>query len=92
MWHAPSGDRILNRAEARLFKSALEMTVAETRAELDGRKRDCWRSGIALFDRMIPPQRLGMLELVARALLRRDAPAPELTAINEATKFSDRAL
>ncbi|MCP4788109.1 MAG: hypothetical protein GY903_13390 [Fuerstiella sp.] len=81
MWHTSEGDRLLEAAEARLFKAGVtglvERVKEETRADGGG-------YSIALFDELTWSQRLAVLESVATHLLTESGHMPELTAVNEA--------
>lgn len=78
MWHTSDGDRVLEGAEARLFRSGVAALVEQV-TQFEG-----WACGITLFDELTQSQQLAVLESVATPLLTADRPSPELTAVNEA--------
>ena len=81
MWHTSEGDRILEAAEAHLFKAAatglVERVKEDVRIESGGYT-------ISLFDELTWSQRLAVLESVTTHLLTGTDRMPELTAVNEA--------
>jgi hypothetical protein len=81
MWHTSEGDRLLEAAEARLFKAGVTGLVE--RVKEDARVEGSGYS-IALFDELTWSQRLAVLESVATHLLTKTDHMPELTAVNEA--------
>ena len=80
MWWTPDGERILQGAEARLFREALGMVVDMVRDDHEG----LWQFGAPPFDNLQPNQKLAVLAQVGTALLREDQPMPRLTAVLEA--------
>ncbi len=81
MWHTSEGDRLLEAAEARLFKAGVTGLVERVKAET---RVDGGGYSIALFDELTWSQRLAVLESVATHLLTKTGHMPELTAVNEA--------
>ncbi|MDG2131036.1 MAG: hypothetical protein P8K08_23760 [Fuerstiella sp.] len=81
MWHTSEGDRLLEGAEARLFKAGLTRLVEQVKEDV--RIENSYT--IALFDELTWSQRLAVLESVATHLLTQTARMPDLTAVNEAT-------
>jgi hypothetical protein len=81
MWWTPDGERILQGAEARLFRDALGMVVDMVRDDEEG----VWQFGAPPFDNLRPNQKLAVLAQVGSALFREDQPVPRLTAFEEAT-------
>jgi hypothetical protein len=83
MWWTQDGYRTLEGAEAQLFREMLAALVEDqVRAEACD---DQWPIGIDVFDDLEYGQKLAMLEFVGRGLLVKDEPAPELTAVSEAS-------
>ncbi len=80
MWLTPDGERILQRADARLFREALGMTVDMVRDDTEG----CWEFSAPPFDKLQPNQKLAVLAEVGSALLQENQPMPRLTAVREA--------
>jgi hypothetical protein len=80
MWGTPDGERILQGAEAKLFREALGMTVDMVRDDPEG----LWQFDAAPFDKLQPNQKLAVLAQVGTALLCKDQPMPRLTAVLEA--------
>ncbi|HIK96125.1 MAG TPA: hypothetical protein EYG03_29625, partial [Planctomycetes bacterium] len=81
MWHTSEGDRLLEAAEARLFKAGVTGLVERVKEEA---RADSGGYSIALFDELTWSQRLAVLESVATHLLTKTGQMPELTAVNEA--------
>ncbi len=80
MWWTPDGERILQGAEARLFREALGMVVDMVREDAEG----SWQFIAPPFDNLQPNQKLAVLAEVGSALLRANQPMPRLTAVREA--------
>jgi len=80
MWPTPGGERILQGAEANLFREALAMTVDMVRDDPKG----LWQFSAAPFDKLQPNQKLAVLADVGSALLQENQPVPKLTAVREA--------
>jgi len=80
MWWTPDGERILQGAEARLFREALARTVDMVRDDPEG----LWQFGAPPFDKLQPNQKLAVLAEVGSALLQANQPVPRLTAVREA--------
>lgn len=83
MWRTPLGDRTLAGAEAELIRESIANMIDMLREEADG-LADEWPCGVKLFDELSWQQRLALLARVAGALLKPDAPMPNLSAVNEA--------
>ena len=81
MWRTELGERILEGPEAALFRDAFANLIDPSNLCED---RD-YQVGVDVFDQLTYGQKLAMLAHVANALLRRDVPAPELTALSEGT-------
>jgi hypothetical protein len=85
MWRTPIGDRRLDPAESMLFREAVASLVEELREERDilqpGEQE--YQTGVAVFDDLVYPQRLLMLEAVTYALTANDNLVPEHSAVNE---------
>ena len=79
MWWTPDGERILQGAEAGLFREALGMVVDMVRDD----NESLWQLGAPPFDHLQPNQKLAVLAQVGSALLCQDEPMPKLTAILE---------
>lgn len=91
MWRTETGDRVLRGAEAACFQWGIERLVCEFTDRLSSPGGDVLPEfedhhvGVRVFDRLSGPERLAILEHVARALLVKSVPCPELTAVAEAT-------
>lgn len=84
MWRTPLGDRTLVGAEYQLFRELLGY-VYDQLDVIHAHPDAPYRVGIVPFDRLQQPQQLAVLFEVAAALLTAETPAPELTAVREAT-------
>jgi hypothetical protein len=84
MWRTSSGERTLAGAEATLLRESIANMTDSLQDEAED-LADEWPCGVKLFDELSWQQRLALLERVANALLKSEAPAPELSAVNEAT-------
>lgn len=82
MWRTPEGNRVLKGAEAILFQRGLAELVFWI-GFYDG--DDNSTTGVRVFDALIRPQKLAVLEQVARALLVKNVACPPLTAVAEGT-------
>jgi hypothetical protein len=80
MWWTPDGERILQGAEARLFREGLAVLVDMVREDDEGHQE----FGAPPFDKLQPNQKLAVLAEVSIALLQEDRPMPRLTAVREA--------
>jgi hypothetical protein len=80
MWWTPDGERILQGAEAQLFREALGVLVDMVRDDHEG----MWQFAAPPFDALQPNQKLAVLAQVGTTLLRADQPMPKLTAVLEA--------
>ena len=80
MWWTPDGERILQGAEARLFREALGTLVDMVRDDDEG----MWQFDAPPFDDLQPNQKLAVLAQIGTALFREDRPMPKLTAVLEA--------
>jgi hypothetical protein len=80
MWWTPDGERILQGAEAMLFREALAVLVDMVRDDDEGQQQ----FGTPPFDKLQPNQKLAVLAEVSSALLQEDRPMPRLTAVREA--------
>ncbi|MGO9113256.1 MAG: hypothetical protein ACLP9L_28830 [Thermoguttaceae bacterium] len=65
MWWTPDGDRILQGAEARLFREALGMVVGMVRDDTEGH----WQIRVPPFDELQPDMKLVVLAKVGNSLL-----------------------
>ena len=82
MWWTPEGERVLQGAEASLFKEALGVLTDYVRDDSDG---TLWQFGIEPFDKLRQGQKLTLMAQAGAALLHSSTPAPKLTAGLEAT-------
>ena len=80
MWWTPDGERILQGAEARLFREALGVIVDMVRDDNEG----LLEFAAPPFDKLQPNQKLAVLAKVGSALLQENQPMPRLTAVREA--------
>jgi hypothetical protein len=78
----PLGDQTLVIAEAELIRVSVAI-IDRLHEETDGLANE-WPSGVRLLDELSWQQRLVLLARVAGALLKPDAPMPNLSAVNEA--------
>jgi hypothetical protein len=87
MWHTPLGDRKLTGAEAQTVRASIASMIegleAEAEAEAAGRS-ESRLFDVPLFDNLSWQQKIVMLARVGEAILREEAPLPQLTAVNEA--------
>jgi hypothetical protein len=72
MWWTPDGERILQGAEAGLFREALGMVVDMVRED----NESLLQLGAPPFDNLQPNQKLAVLAQVGSALLRENEPMP----------------
>ena len=79
MWRTSLGERVLRGNEARVFRECL----AEFLEEFCSSEDEDFPLGIPVFDAMTRDQKLAMLALVAKGLLREDVPVPTLSAVTE---------
>lgn len=89
MWHTSLGDRTLDGDEANLVSAGVRVLIDALVMEFDENWQEddtgSYPTGVELFDRMTPAQRVGALHSVASALLS-DIDAPtNVSAIEEAT-------
>jgi len=82
MWRTNSGNRILSPEEWACFCRGLGSLRDEIESDLCCDSDDS-ESGVAIFDRLTPEQKLALLADVSSALRDPDVPIPPLTAINE---------
>jgi hypothetical protein len=80
MWWTPDGERILQGAEAQLFREALGVLVDMVGDDAIGD----WQFNAPPFDALHRNQKLALLAQVGIALLHEDQPMPKLTAVLEA--------
>jgi len=80
MWWTPDGERVLQGAEAQLFREALGVLVDMVRDDDEG----MWHFNAPPFDVLQPNQKAAVLAQVGSALLREDQAMPRLTAVLEA--------
>ena len=82
MWRTNSGNRILSPEEWACFCMGLGSLRDEIESDLHCDSDDS-ESGVAIFDRLTPEQKLALLADVSVALHDPEVPIPPLTAINE---------
>jgi hypothetical protein len=80
MWWTPDGERVLQGAEAGLFREALGTIVDMVREDNEG----LCEFDAPSFDKLQPNQKLAVLAEVGSALLLENEPMPRLTAVSEA--------
>ncbi len=86
MWRTPIGTRTLVGKEGQLIRSALAFMVDQLPLEDEiVELNDVWPSEVRMFDRLTLPQKYACLGDVAEALLNKERPSPELSAVREAT-------
>ncbi len=82
MWRMQDANRVLTEAEWGLFRTGLDLLrdsiEEEIRSEADGAD-----TGIPVFDRLTPEQKLALLAETAQALRDSATPMPHHTAANE---------
>ena len=83
MWWTQEGERVLQGAEAALFREALGSLWDDI--EMCEESDEQYVVGIVPYDNLTFGQKLTMLVDVGEALLDENVPMPELTAVNEAT-------
>jgi hypothetical protein len=83
MWRTQHGKRALKTAEWALFREG--MGLLWDSIEMCYTFPEDLRTGVEVFDRLQPNQKLAMLFRVGKALRDRSEPAPDLTAITEGT-------
>jgi hypothetical protein len=83
MWRTPSGERILQCCEWRLFREGLSLLWDQVEESVDD--PDLCMTGVRVFDRLEPPTKLAMLALVGSALHDDHEACPKLTALTEGT-------
>ena len=81
MWHTSEGDRILEGAEAALFKAGVTSLVEQIKDEAN---YESYHYSIELFASLTWSQRLAVIETLATHLLTETQCVPRLTAVNEA--------
>jgi hypothetical protein len=82
MWRMPDADRVLTEAEWALFRAGLGLLRDSIEQDIRA-ERDDSDTGIPVFDRLTPEQKLALLADTARALRDPAIPAPQHTAVNE---------
>ena len=82
MWNTSSGDRVLDGAEAALFRKLLRVAVKS--AELDGSIALRWEAGVKHVDELPWDQQLQLLAEIGEALLRTEVPSPPRNTETEA--------
>jgi hypothetical protein len=83
VWRSRLGERILKGAEWNLFREGLSVLWDSVEESFDD--PDLCFTGVPIFDRLEPAQKLATLEVVGSALCNEDVACPELTAISEGT-------
>ena len=83
MWRMPDGDRVLTEAEWALFRAGLGLLRDFIEQDISAQTDDA-ETGVPVFDRLTPEQKLALLADTARALRDPAVPAPHHTAANEA--------
>jgi hypothetical protein len=78
MWHTSSGKRSLEGPEARVFAETLLKLLSELKA-VEGE----YITGIDVFDRLTYGQKISVLSIVGKGLLKPDQPIRKLTAVVE---------
>ncbi|MEM7782158.1 MAG: hypothetical protein AAF623_02310 [Planctomycetota bacterium] len=86
MWRTSSGETVIAGAEGELLRYVIDGMVDSI--VLANELNEPCEVGVLLFDKLQPTQQMAMLNQVSNALLRVDAPEPELTATSEATVYA----
>ena len=81
MWHTSEGDRVLEGAEAALFKAGVISIVEQIKDEAN---YSGFGYSIGLFNELTWSQRLAVIQTVTTSLLNSNESAPRLSAVNEA--------
>lgn len=81
MWRTELGERILTDGEAALFRAGLASFIVHLNRPED--VDSLMDIGVSAFDRLTFPEKMAMLEIVARGLLDADVPCPQLSAVSE---------
>src|SRR5690348_16992754 len=82
MWRTQDGDRALTEAEWALFSVGLDLLRASVEEDISAETNHA-DTGIAVFDRLTPEQKLALLADAALALRDPAIPTPRHTAANE---------
>ena len=82
MWRTQDGDRVLTEAEWTLFRAGLELLCEAIEEDIRAGTDDA-DTGIAVFDRLTPEQKLALLADTVFALREPATPTPRHTAANE---------
>jgi hypothetical protein len=81
MWHMQDGHRVLAVAEWEVFKIGLSRLADAIKEDIADETNE-WDTGVAVFDRLTPEQKLSLLADTASALSDPAVPAPYHTAAN----------
>jgi hypothetical protein len=82
MWRTPEDDRVLTEAEGALFRVGLTILQDVIQQDISNKTNDP-DTGVTVFDRLTPEQKLTLLAETAHALRNPAIPAPHHTAVNE---------
>src|SRR5437660_1036045 len=82
MWRMQDGDRVLTEAEWTLFSTGLDLLRDFIEEDIHAETNDA-ETGIAVFDRLTPEQKLALLADTTHALRDPATPMPHHTAANE---------
>jgi hypothetical protein len=83
MWRTSRGTRTLKGAEWELFREGLGLLWDDAEERIEDASGSLYPTGIPIYERLQPSERLAMLALVGQALHDPDVPAPRLTALTE---------
>src|SRR5215218_5415786 len=83
MWRTQIGSRVLAGAEWSLFREGVDTLWDQVEDAF--RDPDIFETGVAVFDRLQPNQRLAAIAWVAKALHDETEPTPALSAVSEGT-------
>jgi len=84
MWRASSGTRVLTESEWALFSIGLDELRMMVEDDISYETDDT-ETGVTVFDRLTPEQKLCQLAKVGIALRDKTVPEPKLTAVSEGT-------
>src|SRR2546421_12228049 len=82
MWRMQDANRVLTEAEWALFRTGLDLLRDSIEEDIRAETDDA-DTGIPVFDRLTPEQKLALLAETAHALRDPVVPMPHHTAVNE---------
>ena len=82
MWRMQDADRVLTEAEWELFSTGLDRLRDSVEEDIRAQTDDA-ETGIPVFDRLTPEQKLSLMAVTAQALRDPATQTPRHTAANE---------